>query len=131
MPFSAQPLSPGRGEARPPSLSEEETAEPPFLASSLAAWASSPLKTLPVPPRPMCWAPWEGRRVTLLIGVRRGRSGKTGWTEGVKDLRLNVLAGACLGGVRVLGHVAGTAAAGGDDVCLEDGCLQVFGLDLG
>ena len=61
-PFSAHPLSSGLGDERP--WWSSETAEP-FLASSLAAWASSPLNTFPVPPRPTCVAPWLGRRVTL------------------------------------------------------------------
>ena len=46
-----------------------------------------------------------------------------------KNLRLDVLAQPGLGRVRVLGHVAASAAACGDDGRLQGGCLQVLGLE--
>ena len=46
-------------------------------------------------------------------------------------LRLDVLEGARLGGVRVLGHVAGASPAGGHHRPLEGGRLEVLRLDLG
>lgn len=49
----------------------------------------------------------------------------------VCNLRLDILTCAGLDGIGVLGHVAGTAAAGCDYRGLECWCLEVLGLDLG